>query len=512
MNRRCEVMTETHKNNGIKSIWLLCINDLHAQLEEREGSPGGAKLVTAVREFSSAHENTVVLFGGDNYKGDPVSEHLKGKPVSAMMRMMKVRASAIGNHEFDFGMEQMKQWQEEGEYQFLAANLIENKTGRPPDFIKPFLVLERSGVRILLIGLVLPERLDTADRPGEMRDYHILDREQSIRRVREIIARHRTDIDAVVALTHYGLRYQQGTGLPSGEEAVELCRRVPELAGVFTAHLHQLMALQIYGAAVAQGGSKAQGLAYIRLEFARTNQLLRAVPGYCDLRIVQAELLPDRRLQTLWKSYKKTAMSHLGKRIARLSAPVYHRNRENYEVDPEGTPLSYLAVKIMSEETGCPIVLFYSGRIGLGFEAGDLTLYDCYRTLNFRNEIVTMKLSGAAIKANVGLGLRTLAGENASPIAVYGLKVRADFSKLPGERLVKLELADGSNLRPDKLYDVTMDEYMADNAMGFDFSSGTEITFTGVSLRDCMIAQIEREGNIETGFLKQIIDVARLHA
>ena len=49
-------------------IWMLCINDFHAELEESEGFPGCEKFVTAVKEFTQTHPNSIVLFGGDKFE------------------------------------------------------------------------------------------------------------------------------------------------------------------------------------------------------------------------------------------------------------------------------------------------------------------------------------------------------------------------------------------------------------------------------------------------------------
>lgn len=481
------------------SIWLLCINDLHAVMEENAGIPGCAKLVSGIGEFCNLHKNVKILFGGDNYKGDPVSEYLKGKPVSDLMRMLDVQASVLGNHDFDQGTEMIKQWQKDGGYQFLACNLIEKRTGEIPEFVAPYIILDVMGIKILVVGVALPERLDTADRPEEMREFLILDRENTISKIRHILEDVGSTVHAAVALTHYGLRYRKNTDLPEGDETMELCEKIPELDGVFTAHLHNFMALRVNGIAVAQGGSKSQGFAYIRLDFDENNHLLCAEPGFQDLRKIQDKLVSNEKVQQMWAKYKNDAMNYLGKPLAILPYPVVHRNSD-FEVDPEGTPLSHMATRLMCEETGCEISLFYSGRIGVGLEAGELTLYEAYQTLFFKNQIVTMELTGKVIRENIETGLRTLEGEGASPIAVGGLIVEADFSLPYGNRIMSVSFPDGSPLELDRKYRIAVDEYLADNSMNFDFASAESKCSTGIYLRDSMIRQIEQDGTIDISY------------
>ena len=169
--------------NENTAIWLLCANDFHAELEESENFPGCEKFVTAVRRFKETHPNTIVLFGGDNYKGDPISELLQGAPVSQMMKLLDAKASALGNHEFDFGMEMAQRWQSDGGYHFLAANLVEKQTGAQPAGIAASITLACAGCKILVVGLCMQEPLATADRPKQMEDYEITPGAEAARRV-----------------------------------------------------------------------------------------------------------------------------------------------------------------------------------------------------------------------------------------------------------------------------------------------------------------------------------------
>ena len=479
-----------------KTIWLLCINDLHAEMEESEDVPGCGKLVTAIQEFRKKHNNTIVLFGGDNYKGDPASEYLHGKPVTEMMRMLDVKASVLGNHEFDFGVERIRRWQLEGGYLFLAANMIDVSSGKLPDFVNSSVTVEAAGIKILIIGLALAERLATVDRPQEMENYAILGEDQIGAVIAEAKSKADQDVCAVIALTHYGLRYQSDSHEPVGDEVISLCERIPGIDGVFAAHLHRFMALRINGVAVSQGGGRGQGFAWIRLDFDHENRLLSAEPGYEDLREQKKNLEPNPYMQEIWEKSKGYAMTNLGRTIAVLKGPVFHRDPKTFEVNPKGSLLSALATKLMRQATSCPIALLYSGRIGTGFPAGELTLYQVYQNIFFRIGIMTMCLLGKEIRDNIEIGLRTLSGEGASPIAVGGLLVKADFSKPYGHRVETIMLEDGRLFDEDEEYSVAVDDYLAENPLGFHFESAKQVVNTGISVRELMIEEIARKGNI----------------
>lgn len=479
-------------NDPNQVIWLLCVNDFHAELEESEGFPGCEKFVTAVKNFKQAHPDTVVLFGGDNYKGSPISEFLQGKPVTEMMKLLGTKASALGNHEFDFGMESIIEWQKQGNYQFLAANVIDKRTNRNPKSIEPYTVLNVNGINILVIGLSMVEPLATVDRPPDMENYETIDGSVAARDIIDGIYKNpHGKPDAVIGLTHFPLRYVHDTKHPSGEEAVSLCMNVPEFDGIFVGHYHQFMALNINGVAVAQGKSNSRGFAWLRMEFDEHRSLMSIVPGFEDIRSMQAELANDVKMREIHIQCKEKSMKTLGKIIAQLPVPIKHRN-ENFEVDPEGTLLSGLATKVMCDQTGCQIALFYSGRIGHGLPKGDITLYQAYQTLFFNNGIVVMKLSGREIFKNIEIGIRTLRREGASPIAIRGMKVVADYAKPYLQRVESIVLENGENFDFDSLYSIAIDDFLAGNSMGFDFSKALDVDYTGLSVREGMIDLLNR--------------------
>lgn len=485
-------------------ISFLCVNDFHAEIFQTENTPGCARFVTAVNTFVQQNPGTVILFGGDNYKGDPVSETCGGKPVTKMMAKLGTVASAIGNHEFDFGIQALELWQQEGAYQFVAANLTDTQTGQIPPFVKPYVVFQQNGIKVVVLGLCMKEPLATVDRPPEMTRYQIADVVPAAKYWVEHLNKTETP-NAIVALTHLPMILNRQTGAPIGEETLALCRALPELAGVFTAHLHQFIAMDIHGVPVVQAGSSGRGYGVLELSFSRNGELLESKPGTIDLRGTFGEFAPDSTMEKVVEECKRTAMGKLGKIAARQDADLWHRDPVTNEVSPGGTPFSALAVEVMRRRTGCPIALFYAGRMGKGLEKGPITLYQLHQLFLFNNSLVTMKLSGAAIQANIETGLRTLAGECASPIAIGGLEVVADMAAPYKSRVVSIALPDGEALEPAALYDVVLDDYLAENPLGFNYASGTDVVYTGISLRESMIEEICRTGAVQSKFRPSVV-------
>ncbi len=491
--------------NNKKTVWLLCLNDFHAEILESDYAPGSAKVVEAVRRFKETHENTFVLFGGDNYKGDPISESLEGSPVTQMMSLLETRASALGNHEFDYGTRLIEEWQREGKYAFLGANVFYSDSGKAVDFAKKYIMLEAGGIRIAVIGLSLQEPLDTVDRPQEMHKIQIRD---GIAAAKEIISEigngggQEKKPAAIVALTHFGLKYAADGQTVVGDEVIRLCKEVPQLDGVFTAHFHRFMCLDIHGIPVVQGGSQGRGIAVLRLDFAG-NRLDSVTPSVISLTDIP-DLTPDAAMEKIVEQSRKKAMEKLGVVVAHIESAIEHRSDKTGELDPEGSPLSALAIDVMLEASGCEIAMLYAGRMGRGLPAGQITLHQLYQALIFENGIVTMDLPGHAILSNVEKGICTLKGESVSPLAFGGLMILADYSRPYGNRVVRITQMDGTPLEPDKYYTVAIDNYLVENPMGFDFTAGINVVYTTKSVRGCMVDRIRKTGTIPAEFVKTI--------
>ncbi|NBD24844.1 bifunctional metallophosphatase/5'-nucleotidase [Paenibacillus glycinis] len=486
--------------NDEKSITILCVNDFHAEILPTNRTLGSARLAGAIHRFKRDNPDTIVVFGGDNFKGDPIAEYFRGEPVTNLMRTVGAVASAVGNHDFDFGIEQMRDWQVRGAFSFLAANVMDKSSLSVPDFVKPYLMVERNGLKIAFIGLSTKEPMDNVDRPRDIHALEIADGVEIAKKWVEYLQAGNDPLgkpDAIIALTHYGLKLAVDDKTPVGEEAISLCRQVPGLAGVLTAHWHQFMSLDIEQVAVAQGGSHGKGFALLTLRFTHDHRLLRVTPSFIDYSDSLLPIEPDERIEAQVEHYHRLAMEELGAVIGVAKSDIVHRSPAGNEVLPEGTPLSKLAVHVMQQATGSAIAMMYAGRMGSGIKQGNITLYLLNKVLFFANRIVTMKLQGRDIVRNIENGICTLKREGASPLAFGGVRVTADYAKPFGQRIETIALEDGTPLMPEKYYAIAVDEFLASDEMGYDFSNGADRIVTDGTVRSGMIESIRANGGLD---------------
>jgi len=108
-----------------KEIVVLSINDFHGALAPAGKNVGAVKLVDAIKtEEAKNPEGTIIVSAGDNYQGSAMSNLMYGEPVSSVFKEMGIELSAVGNHEFDWGINRINKWAEDGGFTFVCTKLI----------------------------------------------------------------------------------------------------------------------------------------------------------------------------------------------------------------------------------------------------------------------------------------------------------------------------------------------------------------------------------------------------
>ena len=111
-----------------KDIVLVHTNDVHGRIVEEKGRDkntsvvGDAKLATVIEnERAKKYQTTVVLDAGDAFQGLPISNSTKGEARAEILNKMNYDAMAVGNHEFDFGLDEAKKYKQILKFPLLSS-------------------------------------------------------------------------------------------------------------------------------------------------------------------------------------------------------------------------------------------------------------------------------------------------------------------------------------------------------------------------------------------------------
>jgi len=144
----------------------------------------------------------LLLSAGDMWTGPFETTVLEGAPMASAMGHLGYRAAAVGNHEFDFGQHALVERARQASFPFLGANLVETGSGRLPDWVKAWTMVDLpvpGGVaRVAVVGLACVESPITAD-VRNMSGLTFLPYDETLRRVLPEVRATRPDAIVVVA-------------------------------------------------------------------------------------------------------------------------------------------------------------------------------------------------------------------------------------------------------------------------------------------------------------------------
>ncbi len=193
-----------------KTILVAHTSDTHSCIEPipsnhadtlQADKAGFQRRAALVQELRNLHTNSLLLLDcGDFSQGSVYYNLFRGEVEIKLMNQMKYDACLIGNHEFDFGLENLARLIQMANFPFVCSNY--DFTHTPCEgLIKPYIVLERAGLRIGILGVSpQPEGLVSKDNYQPMRYIVPAKAAQPI----IDILRNREKCDVVICLSHLG--------------------------------------------------------------------------------------------------------------------------------------------------------------------------------------------------------------------------------------------------------------------------------------------------------------------
>src|SRR6266850_1644495 len=97
-------------------------------------------------EYKAKGGEVVILDAGDEFQGTLISNEFRGKSVVDVYNAVGVSASAVGNHEFDFGLPVLKERMAQAKYPILGANIFLKGTRTRPDWARPSVIVDQGGI------------------------------------------------------------------------------------------------------------------------------------------------------------------------------------------------------------------------------------------------------------------------------------------------------------------------------------------------------------------------------
>ena len=426
----------------VEIIDFYAINDLHGKACDGEGHPGVDELTTYLKGAYSTDDHVVLLSSGDMWQGSSESNFTKGLFITEWMNELDFVSMTLGNHEYDWGEEFIRDNLDIAEFPFLAINVYERATNELADYCRPSVMIERGGVQIGIIGAIgdcygdiAPERVSDVYFKVGMALTDLVKAEAT--RLREAGA------DFIVYSIHDG--YGSSRGGTSYVSSAQISSYYSSVLSdgyvdlVFEGHTHQSYVLvDQHGVYHLQNGGDNDGISHVevKVNFANGNDTVTAASFVST--DVYDSLEEDPIIDDLMDKYYDQiagAFEVVGKNDA-------YRNSE--AIKNIVAELYYkTGIEAWGEEYD--IVLgggFMSVRSPYNLESGDVTYGDLYSLLPFDNSLVLCSIKGSDLKSK-------FFESTSSKYAIYYESYGADVKK---------------NIDPNATYYVVVDTYTSSYA------------------------------------------------
>ncbi len=361
------------------SLTILYTDDEHGWFLGQNPGQGAAELMGLWRQrfgYDPADPHFLLLSGGDNWTGPAASTWFKGESMVEVMNAMGYDASAVGNHEFDFGLDELQQRVAQAHFPYLAANMAGQSAGKTSaDLgIRPYTLIDVDGWKIGVIGLAnvhTPKVTNPAHVKGLRFEPYAETLARVVPQVRDKGA------DSVMVISH----------LCNGE-LLKLALETHNLGIRFFGggHCHETLAQKGGGAVLLTGGPYFLTYAWARVQIDRTTGKW-TVEGY-DVDVNQGGK-PDPAVAAVAQTWQEEAQASLGEPIGYLAQTLPERSEPMLKLITESWLWSF---------PQADVAITNRGGVRDDLRAGPVTPGDIISMMPFDNVIIDMRMTGAQLR------------------------------------------------------------------------------------------------------------------
>ena len=502
-------------------LTLLGTTDLHGNLApvdyfaNHSANRGLAKIATLVRQVRAEQPNLLLLDSGDTIQGTPLAYYFARKqpnqlnPTIAVMNALQYDAMALGNHEFNFGLDNLWRAKREAKFPVLAANVQQQY---PPDsnsFFRPYLIKSVAGVRVAIVGFVTPG-IPRWELPANYQGYQF---EPIVDAARRVIPEVRKQADLVVVIAHSGLEKDPDTGRPfdstqlPGENAIyALASEVPGIDVILFGHSHRELPERIInGVLLVQARNWGQSLARADVSLSRQpSGSWQVVSKRSTTLPVTDSVPPDPQILALAKPYDDATQKYLDTPVATCAVAL-----DGLTARYEDSPLVDLIHKVQMEYGNAEVSLATMLFAGAKIPAGQVTVRQIAALYIYDNTLFTVEMTGAQLKEALehaasffsawplpaGESPR-LPGYNADNAS--GVNYEIDVRQPVGSRIRNLS-RNGAPLDPAARLRVAVNNYRYAGGGRYTVLQGLPVVYRSPQeIRDLIIEYVQRTGSITT--------------
>jgi 5'-nucleotidase len=449
------------------ALTILQINDVYSTVPV-DGAGGLARVATLKQRLTREGVAPLMMLAGDFLSSSVASTIFKGEQMIAALNVAGLDVATLGNHEFDFGAEILLKRMAEARWQWVVANAVDRRTGKPVGDAAPYVVRTFGTLRVGILGLCSTEGF-VGDRLPEIQ---ISDPLRAAARYLPMIRRER--VDAIVALTH--LTFEQDRAL---------AERFPEIDLIIGGHEHFPITATVNRTLISKAGSDAKFVARIDL----VRRPGRPVDRFYELIPITGALPDDPKTADVVNAWESKLGAGLDEVVGSNRTPLEGTSQR---LRTSETNLGDLVADAVRAAARSDAALVNGGGIrGDRVHApGSLTRRTLVELHPFGNVVTTLNVPGRVIVAALEHGVSRLPLSAGQFPQVSGLTFRVNPDASPGARVSDVRVQNAP-LDPNHVYTFAVPDFLLEGGDGYTMFKGQKVV-VGAEAGPTLAAALER--------------------
>ncbi len=482
-------------------VKVLAINDFHGHVKGPSGSVevdgkrvsagGGDYLARRIKEIQKYHPHTIVVGAGDMVGASPLLSSLfHDEPAIETLNESQLAINAVGNHEFDEGVEELKRLANGGchpvdgcqdgdefagaKFSFLAANVVITETGKT--VFPAYEIREFGGIKVGFIGLTLEGTGDILE-PKAREGLEFLDEVETINKaVGELRSQ---GIESIVVLIHEG-GVPADRSNPSGcvgisGPIVEITKGIDDAVdAIVSGHTHQPYVCEIDGKLVTS--AKAYGQLITEIDLKISPESGDVVARSATNLVVDDRSPADENVRAIIDKYELVAGPLMNRVVGEITEDIKEDRTEGGD-SPMGNLIAdmQLDATAAKDKGGAQIAFMNPGGVrgDLRYEPsgsekpGEVKYEEAHSVQPFANGVVTLTFTGQEV-----LDILERQWTQKRPrilLVSKGFQYTWSRSAEPGKKVVPGSVKlNGKPIDLEAEYRVTMNSYLAGGGDNFE--------------------------------------------
>jgi 2',3'-cyclic-nucleotide 2'-phosphodiesterase (5'-nucleotidase family) len=436
----------------LSQLTILQINDVYSTVPI-DGAGGLARVATLKRRLSENGHPVILALAGDFLSPSVASSVFKGEQMVATLNAAGLDYATFGNHEFDFGIDVLKQRMSESKFTWVVSNVLD-ANGKTIDPSVPYVVRQAGTLKVGIIGLCITT---STIAPAWRNQFRFVEPAEAA--ARYLPALKRAGADVIVALTHLTF-----------EEDRQLAAKFPEIDVIVGGHEHYPLTTTESHTVISKAGSDARFVA--RIDLLRRPGARGTLERFFELVPITSAIPDDPAAAAVADRFEKRLGSELDMVVGTSTTPLDATDKRLVSE----TALGNLIADALRDDVNADVGFSNAGgaRGSRVYPAGPLTRRMLLSIHPFGNVACKIAVSGRVLLEALNHGVSKLPGGAGQFPQLSGVTMKVNTAAPAASRVSDVKV-NGLPLDLEKTYTVALPDYLMNGGDGYAMFPGQKV-------------------------------------